>query len=68
MQKYIERMFTEQKDLEDKIKKAKAALENPPYGSDEKGLKMLAEQVKSMELYLNCLTERIKYEEGKNGN
>lgn len=65
MQKYIERMITEQKDLEGKIKKAKAALENPPFGSDKQGLEMLAEQVKAMEVYLECLTLRIKYEESK---
>lgn len=65
MQKYIERMITEQKDLEGKIKKAKAALENPPFGSDKQGLEMLTEQVKAMEVYLECLTLRIKYEGSK---
>ena len=48
-----------------KDKKMRFVLENPPFGSDKQGLEMLAEQVKAMEVYLECLTLRIKYEESK---
>lgn len=65
MQRYIERMYNERDDLKGKIEKAKKALENPPYGSDEEGLKLLALQLTHMEKYLNVLERRITYEEGK---
>ncbi len=65
MQEFIKRMYTERDDLKGKIKKAKNAIDNPPYGSDSEGLRMLAEQVKAMENYLYWLSERIEYEEKK---
>ena len=65
MQKYIERMITEKKDLSGKIKKAENAVLNPPYGSDKHGLLLLAEQVKAMKEYERILTERIEYERTK---
>ena len=65
MQEYIKRMITERDDLKGKIAKAHKALENPPYGSDEEGLNLLALQVTHMEKYLDVLERRIKYEEGK---
>lgn len=65
MQKYIERMIVERDDLKGKISKAKKAIENPPYGSDEEGLALLAEQVKHMENYLAVLEKRISHEESK---
>ena len=65
MQEYIKRMIVERDDLKGKITKAKKALENPPYGSDEEGLNLLALQLTHMESYLNVLERRIKYEEAK---
>lgn len=65
MQKYIERMISERQDLVGKIKRAEKAIENPPYGSNKEGLLLLAEQVKSMKDYLQCLENRIKYEQEK---
>ena len=58
-------MITERDDLTGKIKRARKAVENPPYGSDAEGMRMLAEQVKVMESYLYWLDERIKHEEAK---
>lgn len=65
MQKYIERMITEKNDLSGKIKRAEAAVQNPPYGSDKHGLLLLAEQVKTMKEYERILVERIEYERNK---
>ncbi len=65
MSEYIKRMYTERDDLNGKISRAKKALENPPYGSDEEGLNLLALQVTHMEEYLDVLERRIKYEEAK---
>jgi hypothetical protein len=65
MQQYVERMVQEKADLEGKIKRAKKAVENPPYGADKHGMILLAEQVKAMETYLACLDERIDYEKNK---
>lgn len=62
MQKFVERMQVEKADLVGKIKKAKAAIENPPYGMDKSGLDMLGAQVKAMEQYLYWLSERINKE------
>lgn len=65
MQKFIERMKIERSDLMGKIKKAKAAIENPPFGSDKESIDMLTEQVKAMEQYFYWLEERIKKETKK---
>lgn len=65
MQEFVKRMLTERDDLKGKIKKAKKAVENPPYGSSPDCLRMLAEQIKAMEQYLYWLEERIRYEESK---
>lgn len=65
MQEFLKRMYIEKDDLEGKIKKAKKAIENPPFGSDTEGLRMLAEQVKAMESYLYWLNERITHESNK---
>ena len=65
MQKYIERMIVERDDLKGKISRAKKAIENPPYGSDAEGLKLLSEQVTHMEDYLAVLEKRISHEESK---
>lgn len=65
MQKYIERMITEKNDLSGKIKRAEAAILNPPYGSDKHGLSLLAEQIEIMKSYEDILQERIEYERGK---
>lgn len=65
MQEFLKRMYTEKDDLVGKIKKAKKAVLNPPFGSDTEGIRMLAEQVKAMENYLYWLDERIKHEVNK---
>lgn len=67
MQKYIERMITERNELNGRINRAKKAVEVPPYGSDKKGILLLAEQIKAMQEYERILAERIEYEEKKNG-
>lgn len=63
MKEFVKRMITEKDELCGKIKKARKAIENPPYGSDAEGLRMLAEQVKAMDSYRYWLEERIKHEE-----
>lgn len=65
MQKYIERMIVERDDLKGKISKAKKAIDNPPYGSDAEGLKLLSEQVTHMKDYLAVLEKRILNEKSK---
>ena len=65
MQKYIERMKIEVKELDDRISKAEKALENPPFGSDKRGLDLLSEQVKKMKAYSVVLHQRIEYEVSK---
>ena len=65
MQEYVKRMIVERDDLTGKIKKAKKAIENPPFGSDEEGLNLLTTQVGFMEQYLDVLERRIKHEEDK---
>lgn len=67
MQKYIERMITEKKDLDGKILRASKAIENPPFGSDKQGILLLAEQIKHMKAYSAVLAERIEHEGAKNG-
>ena len=62
MQAFIKRMITERDDLKGKIARANKVLENPPYGSTEEGLNLLASQVPHMEKYLDVLERRIKYE------
>lgn len=63
MKEFMKRMIAEQEDLTGKIKKAKKAIQAPPYGADSEALRMLAEQVKAMESYKYWLEERIKHEE-----
>lgn len=65
MQHYLERMVNEKEDLEGKIKRAKKAIENPPYGMDKTQTTLLVKQVKAMEECLACLTERIEYDTHK---
>lgn len=65
MQKYIERMITERKELRDRISKAKSAIANPPYGATKKSVILLGDQVKAMEDYEKCLSDRITYEQEK---
>lgn len=65
MQKYIERMIEEKKELAGKINRASKAVENPPFGSDKHGLSLLAEQIEIMKSYELKLEERIEYERGK---
>ncbi len=65
MKQYVERMKIEREDLTGKIKRAKKVVENVPFGMDKTQVLLLAEQIKAMEVYLNCLDERMKYEEEK---
>ena len=68
MQKFLERMIDEDKELDGRINRLKNAVKEPPYGCDGNSLRMLAEQLKAMESYQYWLRERIKYEEQKRGN
>lgn len=65
MQKYIERMKAEESELDGRIKKAEKAIENPPFGSDKRGLGLLKEQVEKMKAYSVVLHQRIEYEVSK---
>lgn len=67
MPKYLERMITEKNELDGKIRRAREAIENPPYGSDAEGLRLLGLQITAMDEYSRILTKRIEYEGGKNG-
>lgn len=62
MQKYVEKMITEQKDLEGKLKRAKNAIEKNPFDMNKTQKMLLAQQVKHMESYLDVLNQRIDYE------
>ena len=64
MKQYVERMIREEKDLTEKIKKAKNALKNKPFDMTETGAELLKKQVSAMELYLAALKERLVYESG----
>lgn len=66
MQDYLKRMLIEKKDLDGKIKRAKKAVAQPPFGMNKTQIMMLAEQVKYMCSYRECLAERIDYEKEKN--
>jgi hypothetical protein len=68
MPQYYERMVQEKIDLEGKLKKAKKIVEDIPYRMDKTQIVLLAEQIKYMTSYLDCLNERIEYEKVKNGN
>ena len=65
MQKYIERMKVELTDLSGKISRAEKVVENPPFGSDSKGIELLKKQVSAMKAYREILQERIDYEVSK---
>lgn len=65
MQQYLERMIREKQDLEGKIKRAKNAIENQPFDMDKTQHALLVKQVTAMEVYLDCLTERIEYDTHK---
>ena len=65
MPDYLKRMLQEREDLEGKIKRAKKAVENPPYGTDEEDMSLLETQVEYMEQYLDVLERRIKKARGK---
>ena len=62
MQKYVERMITEQKDLEGKIKRAKNAIESNPYDMNKTQKILLSQQIEYMKKYLDILNQRIEYE------
>lgn len=65
MKEFVKRMLIERDDLRGKIKRAKKAIENPPFTSDAEGLEMLKKQVEGMETYLMWLEKRIEKEGGK---
>ncbi|MBR3197089.1 MAG: hypothetical protein IKF66_01160 [Methanobrevibacter sp.] len=64
MQKYVERMFSEKKELDGRISRAKKAVESPPYGADSESIELLKEQVGYMESYSSILQKRIDKERG----
>ena len=59
MPDYLKRMLQEKEDLEGKIKRAKKAIENQPYGMDQEDTNLLEAQVGYMEQYLDVLNRRI---------
>ena len=59
MPEYVKRMLQEKEDLEGKIKRAKKAIENQPYGMDQEDMNLLETQVGYMEQYLDVLKRRI---------
>lgn len=65
MKKYIERMKTEEAELNGRIIRAEKAIENPPFDSDKYGIELLKKQVRVMRVYQEILQQRIKYEVGK---
>lgn len=65
MQKFILKMETEAKELDDRIIKNKRVLLTQPFGTDETGLHLLNKQVQAMKVYLDVLEQRIRYEGGK---
>lgn len=58
-------MVQEQNELRGRISRLKKAVENPPFGVDEKGLELLKKQLEPIELYSKVLQERIDYEGAK---
>lgn len=60
MTQHLEKMKREKADLEGKIKKAVKAVEQPPYGMGKNQIMLLAEQIKYMQGYLECLNARIE--------
>ena len=65
MQKFILKMETEAKELDDRIIKNKRVLLTQPFGTDEMGMHLLDKQVQAMKVYLDVLEQRIRYEGGK---
>jgi len=59
MPEYLKRMLQEREDLEGKIKRAKKAVENQPFGTDQEDMNLLEAQVGYMEQYLDVLNRRI---------
>lgn len=59
MQKYVEKMIIEKKELDGRISKAKKAVEKPPFGADSESIKLLKEQIVFMESYSAVLEKRI---------
>ena len=60
MPEYVKKMLQEKEDLEGKIKRAKKAVENPPYGMDLEDKNFLETQIGYMEQYLDVLNRRIQ--------
>lgn len=66
MENYIVKMYTEKKDLEGKIKRLKAALENKSLRLQPYQIDVMKRQLSAMEDYCEILTERIAFENKKN--
>lgn len=62
MQKYIEKMKAELKELDSRIEKAESSVQNVPYGMDETGKDLLEQQIGAMKHYRSILSYRIDYE------
>lgn len=67
MQKFVERMIEERKELVGKIKKAENAITNNPFGVDKEDIELLTNQVKAMKEYLVWLEKRLEKEGVKLG-
>lgn len=65
MKKYVERMATEKKELEDKITKAERAISAEPYDMTNQGKELLLKQIVAMKQYRDILQERYDYEAGR---
>lgn len=68
MRQYVERMKQERHDLVSKITKAKKVIEDPPFDIDKHQIMLLAKQIKAMQEYEECLSERLNYEKTLGNN
>lgn len=64
MELFVKRMQTEYHDLEGKLRKARAALENRPFSMSEEEAALLSQQVDAMSAYLSCLEKRLRLHGG----
>lgn len=62
MQKFVMKMIAERDELSARIKRARAAVEKPPFGADNTAITLLSEQICAMEKYRECLDKRIRHE------
>ena len=65
MQKYLDRMITEKKELDARITRAENTVASEPYGMTNTGKELLLRQIIAMKDYSKILSERIEYEGAK---